>query len=110
MNALGLVSVVEELNDYFHGAGHDSFRGGHGVPMTPVGVTMTPAGVALTPLGEAMTPVGVTIVSRAMTPVGLQVGTHGAGHDSCWGDHCSMGPAIAWDEAPAVQCYRWKQR
>ena len=71
VNALGLASVVEELNDYVHGAGQDSFRGGHGVPMTPVGVTMTPAGVALTPLGEAMTPVGVTIVSRAMTPVGV---------------------------------------
>jgi len=64
VNALGLASVVEELNDYVHGAGQDSFRGGHGVPMTPVGVTMTPAGVA-------MTPVGVTIVSRAMTPVGV---------------------------------------
>ena len=44
VNALGLVSVVEELNDYVHGAGHDSFRGDHGVPMTPVGVTRTPAG------------------------------------------------------------------
>jgi hypothetical protein len=71
LNALGLASLAGKLNGYVHGAGHDSFRGGHGVPMTPVGVAMTPAGVAMTPLGEAMTPVGVAIVSRAMTPVGV---------------------------------------
>jgi hypothetical protein len=63
--------VVEELNDYVHGAGHDSFRGDHGVPMTPVRGDQDSCWLALTPLGVAVTPFGVTIVSRAMTPVGV---------------------------------------